>query len=133
MVETQIRTGGCYCGAVSYEVIGAMRSVAACHCKQCRKQSGHYFAATNAKKSAVTIKGEENITIYRASDMASRHFCSTCGSALFWIADDHDEMSILAGTLNEPTGLKLDRHIFCADKGDYYELDDGLPQYPASD
>ena len=133
MADEMNRTGGCYCEAVTYEVKGPMRDVVACHCQQCRKQSGHYFAATNAKKADVTIKGQENITIFRASDFASRHFCSICGSVLFWIADDSETMSILAGSVNEPTNLKLQAHIYCADKGDYYELDDGLPQYPGPD
>lgn len=133
MDENVVRTGGCHCEAVTYTVNGAMRSIVGCHCRQCRKQTGHYFAATNAKKSDLTVQGAEHITIYRASDFASRHFCSLCGSILFWEADDSDEISVLAGSLNEPTGLKLDRHIFCADKGDYYDLDDGLPQFPLGD
>ncbi|MEP1442638.1 MAG: GFA family protein [Hyphomicrobiales bacterium] len=133
MSNDQIRTGGCYCEAVTYTVNGPMRDVIVCHCLQYRKQSGHYYAATNAKKADVTISGEENITVFRASDSASRHFCSICGSALFWIEDDSETLSILAGSVNEPSRLKIQAHIFCADKGDYYELDDGLPQYPQSD
>ena len=30
----------------------------------------------------------------------------------------------------QPTGTQLDIHIFTADKGDYYEIADGLPQNP---
>ena len=32
------------------------------------------------------------------------------------------------GCIDEPTGLALERHIFVAEKGDYYDLRDGLPQ-----
>ena len=39
-------------------------------------------------------------------------------------------MAIFAGSLDKPTGLKMAGHIFCADKGDYYEIDDALPQSP---
>jgi hypothetical protein len=42
-------------------------------------------------------------------------------------------MSIHAGTLNGETGLTTRGHIFVADKGDYYEIADGLPQFPQSD
>jgi hypothetical protein len=37
-------------------------------------------------------------------------------------------MCIMAGTLNPPTGLEAKGHIFVADAGDYYHIDDGLPQ-----
>jgi hypothetical protein len=35
------------------------------------------------------------------------------------------------GTIDGATGLRLQRHIFVADKGDYYDIADGLPQNPA--
>ena len=57
-----------------------------------------------------------------------RGFCGTCGSFLFWKRDDEDLISFSLGSLDRPTGLQLDRHIFVADKGDYYTIDDGLPQ-----
>ena len=41
-----------------------------------------------------------------------------------------DKISIAAGTLDGETGLKTAAHIFVADKGDYYTLDDGAPRYP---
>ena len=59
---------------------------------------------------------------------ARRGFCSRCGSHLFWLSKA-DQMAILAASLDEPTGLKVGSHIFTADKGDYYEIADGLPQY----
>ena len=36
---------------------------------------------------------------------------------------------MLAGAFDEPSGLIITKHIFCADKGDFYEITDGLPQY----
>jgi len=35
----------------------------------------------------------------------------------------------MAGAFDQPTGLKIGVHIFCADKGDYYEIADDAPQY----
>ncbi len=32
------------------------------------------------------------------------------------------------GAFDTPTGTHLTKHIFVADKGDYYEISDGLPQ-----
>ena len=39
---------------------------------------------------------------------------------------------MLAGAFDSPSGLTLTKHIFCADKGDYYEIADGLPRFEAS-
>ena len=122
-------TGACLCGSVRFKTRGTLREVVACHCSQCRKQTGLYYAATDVPLSNISIEGEEAITWYRASSSARRGFCRTCGSALFWVADGAEKISILAGLFNEPSELKLTYHIYCADKGDFYEISDALPQY----
>ena len=122
-------TGHCHCGAVHFRTSGRLREVIACHCSQCRRQTGHFYAATNVQDNGLSVEGGENVTWYRASETASRGFCRTCGSALFWKGDGSDYTSIMAGTFDQPTGLKIGVHIFCADKGDYYEIDDGVPQF----
>lgn len=38
----------------------------------------------------------------------------------------------MAGAFDTPSGLVAESHIFVADKGDYYGIDDGLPQYSRS-
>lgn len=101
-----------------------MRPVIACHCVQCRKTSGHFVAATSAERGAVEISGE--VAWYQSSKTARRGFCPACGSNLFWDGPG-SHLSIMAGTLDAPTGLRLKGHIFCADKGDYYEIADDLP------
>jgi hypothetical protein len=49
---------------------------------------------------------------------------------VFWkeSASGSNCTSIMAGTLDMPTGLRLIQHIFVADKSDYYEINDGAPQ-----
>ncbi|PSJ63938.1 GFA family protein [Pseudaminobacter soli (ex Li et al. 2025)] len=126
------KTGSCGCGAVRFTTSGPLRGVVYCHCSQCRKQSGHFFAATNVADSDIEIKGAENITWYSGSEVARRGFCRVCGSALFWKHDELDTISVLAGAFDTPSGLVADSHIFLADKGDYYEIDDGLPQFATS-
>jgi hypothetical protein len=121
--------GSCLCGAVRFVASGPLREVVFCHCSQCRKQTGLYYASTNSADADLTISGEDNIRWYRASDSARRGFCGTCGSALFWKYDGLDVTSIQAGSFDQPSGLVGGYHIFCADKGDFYEIDDGLPQY----
>ena len=71
----------------------------------------------------------EAVRWYRSSSEAQRGFCANCGSALFWQGDESQEVSVLAGSFDEPTGLSFSHHIYCTDKGDFYEITDGLPQY----
>jgi hypothetical protein len=94
---------------VSFEVTGTLPPPDACHCTQCRKQSGHFFASTSSEK-------------------VQRGFCSICGSSLFWDPIYKDWIAIAMGAFDLPTGTRLRIHIHVADKGDYYDIGDGLPQ-----
>jgi hypothetical protein len=134
MSETlQDVSGGCYCGRVRYRAKGVSPEVTECHCSQCRKQAGHRYASTGARTSDIEIDGGDNITWFRASPEAERGFCATCGSHLFWKRSDKDYSSILAASLDAPSGLRLAKHIFVEDKGDYYVIDDGLPRFEGYD
>lgn len=130
MQDEEIHTGRCLCGAVTFQTRGRLREVVACHCSQCRRQSGFYYAATSVSNDRLTVKGGEEVAWYRASPSAERGFCKQCGSALFWRHDGEMDTSIMAGAFDQPSGLKIAYHIFCADKGDFYDITDGLPQSP---
>jgi hypothetical protein len=121
-------TGGCLCGAVRYRVNGPLRDVVACHCSQCRRQSGHFGAYTAVPLDRFWLEHETALTWYRSSETAERGFCRVCGSSLFWKPATGPEISIAAGTLDGPTDLTMAEHIFCQDKGDYYEISDSKPQ-----
>ena len=123
-------SGSCLCGAIRYSVAGPLRPVVACHCGQCRKSSGHHVAATSAPRAAISIVGD--VRWYTSSPTAHRGFCATCGSNLFWDGPG-SHMAIFAGTLDGDPGIRLAGHIFCADKGAYYELTDDLPKAPGRD
>ncbi|MFT6450748.1 MAG: hypothetical protein ACJA06_000228 [Halocynthiibacter sp.] len=121
--------GGCLCGAITYEVSGDLRPVKACHCAQCRKTSGHYWAATQAPIDALDIRDPEGkLTWFQSSDWAQRGFCAACGSSLFWEMKSEGEISIAAGSLDGQTRLSIASHIFVTDKGDYYEIEPGPKQ-----
>ncbi len=123
-----MHTGSCLCGAVAFTIDGELSPPSACHCGQCRKQSGHVWASTSTHQDNLSFSASDPLRWFRASDIARRGFCSACGSFLFWQHNDEDTISISMGALSEPTGLHLARHIFVADKGDYYDITDDLPQ-----
>lgn len=51
-------TGACLCGSVRFRTRGELREVVACHCSQCRKQTGLYYAATNVQIGNLFIEGK---------------------------------------------------------------------------
>ena len=115
--------GSCLCCETVFEVHGPLPDVVTCHCMQCRKQTGHYWASTGADMQDFRLIADAHVRWYRSSGTARRAFCAKCGSTLFWQADGTPEqISIAAGMLDGATGLRTAGHIFCADKGDYYEI-----------
>ncbi|WP_425083565.1 GFA family protein [Ruegeria profundi] len=123
-----MQTGSCLCGKVAFTIDGDLSPPSVCHCGQCRKQSGHVWSSTWTHQDNLSFTASDTLRWFRASETARRGFCSECGSFLFWQHNEEDTISISMGALSEPTGLKLSKHIFVADKGDYYDISDDLPQ-----
>jgi len=90
-------------------------------------------AATAAYRTDLQLSDAGHLKWYRSSETAERGFCSDCGGNLFWRRDNSDTISIFAGTLDQPSGLSLTEHICVADKADYYEITDGLPQQASAE
>lgn len=119
--------GGCLCGHVRFTLTGPLRPVIYCHCNQCRKQTGHYLAATAVDLDRLALEHPGRVSWYSSSPEAMRGFCAQCGSGLFWQADGRDSISVLAGSLDDPSVLEQDRHIYMRQQGGYYVVCDGLP------
>ena len=112
-----------------FEVAGELSPPDACHCAICRRWSGHYWASTDVARDRVKIEGGDAVSWFQSSEKVRRGFCRTCGSVLFFDPPARDWIAIAMGAFDPPTGTRLAKHIFVADKGDYYEIgDDGLPR-----
>lgn len=127
-----MKTGSCLCGDVRFELRGPLDDVIACHCTQCRKQTGHHWASTHTADADLRFVNRESLRWYRSSGAAQRGFCGRCGSTLFWKLDGSDTTSVCVGAIDGPTGLNLAGHIYVADKGDYYPIAGGEYRKDAS-
>lgn len=125
MTNAKTHTGSCLCGGVSYRVEGPLRDIMACHCVQCQKTSGNFVAATSTPDDQLVMLADTTLVWYQSSDNAKRGFCASCGGNLFWKPTGEARTGIFAGTLDQPTGLKITKHIFVADKADYTEIAPG--------
>lgn len=121
-------SGGCACGAVRYRVTGPLRPIVGCHCRECRRISGHYMAATQTRRADLAIDGEAAIRWYASSPGVQRGFCGTCGGHLFFARDGGALISILAGSLDRADDLPFIGDIHAAEKGDYYPPNPARPQ-----
>lgn len=124
--------GSCLCGAIKLTIDEPLeKAPEACHCSQCRKQTGNFFVGVNVRRSAMRVSGEGRLTWYQSSEKVRRGFCSICGSVLFWAPTipGYEWTGVTLGCLDTPVRLKIAKHTFVADKGSYYEINDDAPQH----
>jgi hypothetical protein len=123
-------TGACMCGAVRYAVDGPLRDIITCHCTQCRRSSGHFVAATACRREHFKLLRQDGLQWYSAVPGYRRGFCQVCGSSLFFEELGGERVSIAAGSLDAPQGLRIAAQIFTAEAGDYYPIDLHIPSSP---
>ncbi len=126
-------TGGCLCGSVRYRIVGQLRGVVNCHCSKCRRFHGNFAAYVGVTPHNLEMVEDRDLKWFRSvtdeTPSVHRGFCGKCGSSLFWHPRGEDRIAIAAGSLDEPTGMKMMGHVWVSQKGDYYEITDDLPQY----
>ena len=129
MTEDLIRSGGCLCGAVRFEVAVPEAKFGVCHCGMCRKWSAGPFMAVHCPGDATFVK-DEGLAWYQGSPWAERGFCNRCGTSLFWrLANSPQaELAVSSESFDEADDLTLDRHIYIDAKPDRYEFDDACPR-----
>lgn len=121
--------GMCLCESITYEITGDARPVVNCHCSRCRRHTGHFMAATATEVDGIEISGDA-LRWYDATDDVQYGFCGNCGSTLFWRTQRRpDLISIAAGTLTPPTGLKTVAAIYADYSSDYHAFDESIPTH----
>ncbi len=129
----KVQTGGCLCKEVRFKVNGPLRGVVNCHCSMCRKLMGCYGAHTKARNEHIEITKSDGLKWYSCDDgIALRGFCSQCGSTIFWKPENQEATGIVAGCMDNIDHLETIGHIFVADKAQFYEIADNLPQFSGS-
>jgi len=128
-----MRQGQCLCGAVRYAVRGPLREILVCHCIECRRWAGRAWTATAARVSDLEIEDADAVRWRRSPDSdhgAERGTCSLCGASLFWRIPEGERVSLSAGTLDEPSGLRIAAHIWVDHAAQWERPVGDLPAYP---
>ena len=106
----------CLCGGVAFRLPGPAGPVTACHCRQCRRLSGHYAASFDAGEATIDWLRRDTLGEYATPAGGRRGFCTRCGSSL-WFRSAAGEFSVEAGAVTGPTGGRMAEHIFVGSKG----------------
>lgn len=122
--------GGCFCGFVRYRLETPPMFVNCCHCTDCQKQVGSAFAINALiERDRVTLLRGEPEAIEMKTDSGRPHDiyrCPKCKSAVW---SDYGRRRVLAfvrvATLDTPSVLPPDVHIFTRSKLDWVVLPDG--------
>ena len=117
--ESAEATGSCLCGAVRFSIRGPMRAVTYCHCAICRRAASNVVAYTACAPESIEIEGLRKLKWYRSTPAVRRGFCKECGSQLFWESAHEPTLSVSAGSLDQPTGLRPGAHIHLEYVPDY--------------
>lgn len=123
-------TGGCSCDAVRYRIDGPVRTLYACHCSLCQRQSGSAFGLSLivAAQDLVATGPLAHVTTARGGD-TQRHFCSLCGTRLWHQSPDDGLVSIKAGTLDQRAWLDPVAHIWTESRQPWTVLPPDVPTF----
>lgn len=126
--------GGCNCGAVRFRLTEPPLTVLACHCENCRRQSGSAYSVNLAVKAkAVEVEGPFSTFEDRSTESGhpvNRDFCGACGSPFRSRPSSGPPIvAIKAGTLDDPSFFPPAMHIWTSTKLDWVAIPHGLPQF----
>jgi hypothetical protein len=124
---TETYSGGCACGAVQYEIMAAPMFVHCCHCTECQRLTGSAFVMNALIETAhIRIKSGDLTPVSVPTHSGGPHdiyHCSSCQTALW---SDYGRKPALrylrVGTLDEPSRLPPDVHIFTRSKLPWVDL-----------
>ena len=126
--------GGCGCGAVRYRMETAPMFVHCCHCLDCQRQTGSAFVLNALiETSRVTVLSGETAAHLMPTDSGRPHNvyrCTKCGTAVW---SEYGGVKALRfvrlGTLDAPSALTPDVHIFTRSKLPWVTLPEGVPAF----
>jgi hypothetical protein len=125
-----ILLGGCFCRAVRYRVSGNVTNLCFCHCTSCRRATGAVMVAWGTFPLEHFAVTEGSLDEFESSPGVKRGYCASCGTSVTYRHElRRDEIDVTLATLDDPTSLTPNAHIWVQDKLPWVRLADGLPQY----
>ena len=125
--------GGCLCGSVRYLCTAIPLHTFFCHCLDCQKETGGPFATEiYVPASSLTITGPLNkhTRIGSSGMRVHRNFCSNCGTVVVTEFEvEPAYLCVKACSLDDPSWLRPEFHLYVSSRQPWDAISDGLPQY----
>ena len=128
-----MREGGCSCGGVRYRLTSEPMFVHCCHCLNCQRQTGSAFVINLLIEAGRVelISGEpQPVDVPRDDGSTQRVYrCPTCQVAVYSEYGRPEVRFVRAGTLDEPSSVAPDVHIFTRSRVPWVTLPDSVPAF----
>jgi hypothetical protein len=125
--------GGCACGAVRYRLVSEPLFTHCCHCLNCQRQTGSAFVINlliEADRVKLLADEPQPVDAPRDDGSAQRIFrCPTCQVAVFSEYGRPEVRFVRGGTLDEPSAVAPDVHIYTRSKLDWVRLPEAVPAF----
>ena len=129
------REGGCACGAVRYRLTSDPLFVHCCHCLNCQRQTGSAFVINlliEADRVELLAGEPAPVEVPRDDGTVQRIFrCPSCQVAVFSNYGRPEIRFVRGGTLDDPSGVAPDVHIYTRSKLPWITLTDSAPVFDA--
>lgn len=130
-MDTQtVLAGGCYCGAVRYEVRGPVSNATLCHCESCRSIAGAPCVAWITVPLTAFRYTQGAPQRFASSPCVTRCFCAQCGAHLTYESDaGAGFIDITTCSLDDPEALPPADHTWVENQLSWLQLADHLPRH----
>jgi len=123
--------GGCACGVVRYRLTSEPMFVHCCHCLNCQRQTGSAFVINlliEADRVELLSREPEPVDVPRDDGSTQRiHRCPDCQVAVYSEYGRPEVRFVRGGTLDEPSSVAPDVHIFTRSKLPWVTLPEDVP------
>jgi len=127
-----VRSGGCRCGAIRYEVAGAPLAGIACHCRDCQYVAGGgpNLTMVFARAGFTLLQGAPRVYKARPTSGGSS-FCEACGVHVFSRPDSNPGLvAVKVGSLDDASDFRVDADVWMASAPAWHRPHEGARQFP---
>jgi hypothetical protein len=132
-VTSVAREGGCACGAVRYRLTSDPLFTHCCHCLNCQRQTGSAFVINlliEADRVELLAGAPQTVDVPRDDGSKQRiSRCPTCKVAVYSDYGRPEVLFVRAGTLDQPSSVTPDVHIFTKSKLSWVTLPESVPAF----
>lgn len=126
-----MHSGGCFCGALRYACDADPVEQGYCHCSICRRTTGGTLVAFASFPVAHFRYLQGHPAVFQSSARGQREFCSRCGTQIaFRGSHAPATVDVNIGSLDDPTRVPPQFHIFDQDRLSWLQISDSLPRHP---